>query len=78
MTQKNLYKDSPIASISFYKECLLPRYELMIVLVFNKHDKIKKISVALALHQFYLVMTYLKIAGRNHEPIAYFPYLSRE
>ena len=42
MTQKNLYKDSPIASISFYKECLLPRYELMIILVFNKHDKVKK------------------------------------
>ena len=52
----------------------------MIILLLNKHDKVKmskKISVALALHQFYLLMTYLKI-GTNHEPIAFCPYLSRE
>ena len=52
----------------------------MIILVFNKHDKVKKskkINVAFALQQFYLLMTYLKI-GTNHEPIAFCPYLSRE
>ena len=52
----------------------------MIILLLNKHDKVKmskKISDALALHQFYLLMTYLKI-GTNHEPIAICPYLSRE
>ena len=39
--QKNLNEDSPIVSITFYEECWLLRYELMIILLLNKHDKVK-------------------------------------